>query len=165
MTYPTNIGPIVVDDQAQLLALAVATGLFTPQTAGGLLQPALNAARDATKGSEHRILASRTPDASRVTGWTYFAKDQHAEAVWNVWWFGVHPHDHGTGVAQALLNEVERILLEEGARVVIIETSNADSLARARRFYERSGYRQCGTVPDFYELGEGKVTYAKTLAR
>ncbi|MBL0892012.1 MAG: GNAT family N-acetyltransferase [Gemmatimonadaceae bacterium] len=165
MTYAPIIGPIVVDDQPQLLALAVATGLFTRQTANDLLQPALNAAHDATEGSEHRILASRAPDASRVTGWSYFARDPHAGDVWNVWWFGVHPHDHGTGVAQALLREVEHEIRLQGARVVVIETSDADALARARRFYERSGYHQCGTVPDFYGMGEGKVIYAKTLAR
>ncbi len=165
MTYTPVIGPIVVEDHPQLLALAVATGLFTPLAAKELLQPTLDAVRDAIEDLGHRILASRTSDSSRVTGWTYFARDPHVGDVWNVWWFGVHPDDHGSGVAQALLHEVEHILRQEGARVVVIETSDADALARARHFYERSGYRQCGTVPDFYEMGEGKVIYAKSLAR
>lgn len=163
MTDAHIIGSIVVDDQPQLLALAVATGLFTPQSATAVLQPVLDAFHDAPEGPGHRILASRASDASRVTGWTYFARDQYAEDVWNVWWFGVHPHDHGTGVASALLHEIEQVLRQQGARVVVIETSDADALARARRFYTRSGYRQCGTVPDFYENGEGKVIFAKTL--
>jgi len=60
------------------------------------------------------------------------------EALW------VHPGRRGTGAADALLRAVAAWAAERGAREVRLHVDRRN--ARARRFYERSGFRACGEV-------------------
>lgn len=85
--------------------------------------------------------------------------------MWNLWWIGVHPDAHGSGAGQGLLQAVETAVTAQQGRVLVIETSDAELLGRARRFYAARGYAECGRVPDFYGEGEAKVIFAKRLAR
>jgi ribosomal protein S18 acetylase RimI-like enzyme len=47
--------------------------------------------------------------------------------------------------------------------LLIIETSATPPLEPARRLYLRRGYRECGTIPDFYGEGDDKVIFAKRV--
>jgi ribosomal protein S18 acetylase RimI-like enzyme len=96
-----------------------------------------------------------------VVGWTYFAPDAYADGVWNVWWLGVEPASHGAGVGALLLRQAEAQAASEGGRLMVVETSAAPSQARARRFYVKEGYSECGCVPDFYGEGDDKVILAR----
>lgn len=58
---------------------------------------------------------------------------------------------------------VQERVLAEGGRLLVIETSATPALAATRAFDARRGYRACGSVPDFYGPGDGKVTFARTL--
>jgi ribosomal protein S18 acetylase RimI-like enzyme len=53
---------------------------------------------------------------------------------------------------------------ERGARRVVVETSGRPDYARARRFYEASGYREVGRIADFYADGDSCVFYSKELS-
>ena len=83
--------------------------------------------------------------------------------VWNLWWIGVTPDRQGEGGGVALLHRAEADARAAGARLLVVETSALEPLARTREFYRRQGYQQCGTVPDFYAPGDGKVIFAKSL--
>jgi len=62
----------------------------------------------------------------------------------------VMPHAQGSGVASRLLEAVEAALRELGCSTVSLDTTMP--LARAIRFYERSGYRASGRVADFFGM-------------
>lgn len=62
----------------------------------------------------------------------------------------VLPDWHGAGVAQLLLNHIERQLAAAGCRVVSLDTTTP--LVRAIAFYERHGYRASGVVTDFFGM-------------
>lgn len=151
------------DERAPLLALAVSTGLFSPDEAESLLGGVLDGFVDGTLGAGHTVLAIRQEAGAPPVGWTYFAPDAYAAAVWNVWWIGVAAPVQGAGLATALLRHVEGAIGARQARLVVIETSDQSPMARARRFYTREGYLECGRVPDFYADGEAKVIFAKRL--
>lgn len=151
-------------EREQLLAVAVATERFTADEAEGLLGGVLDAFAAGTLDDRHEVLVAE--DASREpSGWSYFAPDPYADGVWNLWWIGVHPSQQGSGAGRALLHAIETHVERAGARVLVIETSDQDGLARARRFYEREGYTARGIVPDFYGAGDGKVIFSKSFAR
>jgi ribosomal protein S18 acetylase RimI-like enzyme len=148
-------------DRDALLALAVRTGLFTPEEAEGLLGGVLDGLAFGSLPQGHQSAACRLRAGGTVIGWTYFAPDQHADGVWNLWWIGVDPDHHGAGAGLLLLRHAEKIVSSKAGRLLVIETSDAPALARARRFYEAQGYRECGRIPDFYAEGESKVIFAR----
>jgi ribosomal protein S18 acetylase RimI-like enzyme len=156
-----RIEPVAIQNRGALLSIAVSTGLFTSEEADFLLGGVLDRLSSGELPDGHQAFACRPEPGASLIGWTYFAPDQHASGVWNLWWIGVHPGSHGTGVGLQLLHHAEKIVASHGGRVLVVETSDAVALARARRFYEVEGYRECGRIPDFYAEGEAKVLFAR----
>jgi ribosomal protein S18 acetylase RimI-like enzyme len=62
----------------------------------------------------------------------------------------VDPVWQGSGVASALLRAAEAALAERGCVSVTLDTTQV--LTRAKRFYERNGYRLSGSVTDFFGM-------------
>jgi ribosomal protein S18 acetylase RimI-like enzyme len=156
-----QIETVINQDRQALIAIAVSTGLFTSEEAEGLLGGVLDGLASGSLPEGHQAVACRLRAGGSFVGWTYFAPDQHAQGVWNLWWIGVDPEHHGVGAGVQLLRHAESVVASKGGRVLIIETSDALALARARRFYEAQGYRECGRIPDFYAEGESKVVFAR----
>ncbi|MCL2749370.1 MAG: ribosomal protein S18-alanine N-acetyltransferase [Alphaproteobacteria bacterium] len=59
---------------------------------------------------------------------------------------GVHPDYRGTGVADALLQLIEK---EISAKKIFLEV--AENNHAARKLYERNGYKQIATRPKYYD--------------
>ena len=149
-------------DTPALLKIAANSGLFDPHEAEALLGRTLTRFHASSLPAGHTITVAATSDDD-VLGWTYLAPDEHADRVWNFWWIGVAPARHGSDVATALLRRAETVAREAGSRILVVETSDGEALGRARRFYAREGYSDCGRVPDFYALGEAKIVFCKRL--
>jgi ribosomal protein S18 acetylase RimI-like enzyme len=158
-----HIKPISDANYAELLRIAVDTGLFSADEAQTLLGGVLQELADGALPEGHQAAACWEQNGGSPVGWCYFAPDDHAANVWNLWWIGVSPRRHGAGVGLTLLRYVEQEVRNAGGRLLIIETSDAEPLSRARRFYVRNGYAECGRIPDFYAVGEAKVVFARTL--
>ena len=90
----------------------------------------------------------------RVVGFIMIAGDE-VEQVF------VDPDHHGTGVAAPLLAEAERQVATAGHAEawLAVVTGNA----RARRFYEKHGWRDGGDLP--YEVTAGGTTYLSPCRR
>ena len=71
----------------------------------------------------------------------------------------VRPGQQGRGAADRLLHAAEAELQRLGCTRVTLDTTKP--LERARRFYERCGYRATGVVRDFF--GMPLFEYAKQL--
>ncbi len=157
------IEPIAHSERATLLRLATDTGLFSTNEAEELLGAVLDSLASGDLGEGHAAIACRQQSGSPALGWSYFAPDPYAEAVWNVWWIGVGPSHQGSGVGQALLAHIEEAAASSGVRVIVIETSDQAPLTRARRFYAKQGYSECGRIPDFYAPRDAKVIFSRSL--
>ena len=83
----------------------------------------------------------------------------------NVWlaWFAVEPGQQGKGIGRQLLAAVERVAQARGFRKLLVETYEHADFDKARRFYERSGFRQTGRIADYLPDGSPMVVYAKRL--
>jgi ribosomal protein S18 acetylase RimI-like enzyme len=158
------ITPVAANERSALLELSIATGLFSAEDAEGLLGGILDSLASHELPEGHAAVACRTSADGAAMGWSYFAPDAYAAGVFNVWWIGVDPAQHGTGAGECLLAHVECAAGAAGARVIVIETSDQAPLARARRFYAKRGYAERGRIPDFYARGDAKVIFSRTLA-
>jgi len=76
-----------------------------------------------------------------------------------------HPAHRQRGVASSLLKEAERLALEQGKTLVVLDTASDGG---ASGFYEKHGYTHAGTIPDFALKPHGGLTptmlYWKRLA-
>ena len=73
----------------------------------------------------------------------------------------VPPQWHGRGIAQRLLEAMEKHLLTKGCTRISLDTT--EPLQRAMRFYEKNGYRRTGKITDFF--GMSLIEYAKSFAQ
>lgn len=152
---------ITAADRGDLMAIAAATGLFAPSDAEQLLGGVCDQLFARALPDGHMAWCCRPRAGESPIGWSYFAPDQYADGVWNLWWLGVRPEFHGSGAGRQLLRAAESEAAARKARVIVVETSALEPLARARRFYAREGYAECGRVPDFYGEGDAKVIFAR----
>jgi ribosomal protein S18 acetylase RimI-like enzyme len=158
-----HIHPVTTRERSDLLGIATRTGLFSQEDAESLLGGVLDGLAASALPAGHQAFSCRQEPNGPAVGWCYFAPDDHADGVWNLWWIGVDPKQHGTAAGRAILAHVEACVVQSGGRLLVIETSDADALARARHFYTRAGYTDCGHVPHFYAENEAKVIFARRL--
>lgn len=83
----------------------------------------------------------------------------------NVWlaWFAVDPDAQGQGLGRKLLEAIERFAVGKGFRKLLVETYEHADFDKARRFYDRNGFRQVGQVRDYLPDGSPMIVYAKVL--
>jgi ribosomal protein S18 acetylase RimI-like enzyme len=72
----------------------------------------------------------------------------------------VPPEEHGRGIAQRLLEAMEKHLIAKGSKLISLDTT--EPLQRAICFYEKNGYRPTGKIADFF--GMPLIEYAKSFS-
>lgn len=155
------IRPAAPSDTPDLVALAVATGLFQPDEADLLLRGVLDSLHAGSLGADHVAQVWVDDQTGRPEAWVYFSRNPMTNQIWDLWWIGVSPGRQGEGIGDKLLKFVEEYVRSANGRSLIIETSSLPKLERTRRFYAKRGYVLCGQVPDFYADGDDKVIFAK----
>lgn len=157
-----SIRPARPGDKAALMALAEATGLFqAPELEE--FEAMVSAAFAGDLGEGHLWIVDEDERSGGLRAAAYYAPEMMAEAVWNLYFIGVHPDCQGQGRGTALLRHVEDKLRTEGQRLLLIETSGLDSFAQTRAFYRKNGYDEEARLRDFYRAGEDKVIFRKAL--
>ena len=101
--------------------------------------------------------------SGELLGYVCYGATPCTIGTWDLYWIAVSPGTQGRGVGSRLLQEVERRLALQDARLVIIETSSLPHYAPTRTFYERRGYQVVARVPDFYAQGDDRLIFAKRI--
>lgn len=95
-------------------------------------------------------------DASTVLGSTQLAlagmpNGRHRAEVMKVM---VNPQARRRGLASALLRHAEVQALARGRWLLVLDTLSGSD---AERLYARLGWQLCGRIPDYAELGDGRM--------
>ena len=112
-------------------------------------------------GYEARVAVA--DDGERVLGYACFGATPMTEATYDLYWLVVAENARGRGVGGALVAAVDAELKQRGARIIRVETSSLEGQGGARRFYEKTGFRLAGAIPDFYRQRDDLLVYAKVL--
>jgi len=112
-------------------------------------------------GYEARVAVA--DDGESVLGYACFGATPMTEATYDLYWLVVAENARGRGVGGALVAAVDAELKQRGARIIRVETSSLEGQGGARRFYEKTGFRLAGAIPDFYRQGDDLLVYAKVL--
>lgn len=62
-----------------------------------------------------------------------------------------------------MLHYVEQQLVDRGERVLLVETSGLERFERTRAFYRQRGYEEEARIREFYQAGEDKIIFRKSL--
>ena len=81
----------------------------------------------------------------------------------NLYWIIVDTAAQRKGLGQYLLEYIERDIITNSGRMLLIETSSQDSYRATIRFYERNGYQLVARIKNFYRIGDDKLVFSKEL--
>jgi len=142
-------------DASAFRHLAAATGLMTEEEAQGF-------AADVDSGQDGEALWACACLDGAVVGTAYVAREPFSDDVWNLLFLAVDPAMQGRGTGSSLVHWIEE---ELGgiATALVVDTSGQDAFAATRSFYVKLGYREVGSIPDYYGAGDSKVTFWRTL--
>ncbi|HEX6058827.1 MAG TPA: GNAT family N-acetyltransferase [Gemmatimonadaceae bacterium] len=85
------------------------------------------------------------------------------DRTYDLYWIAVDPALQGAGGGSALLADVERMLADDGARMLVVETSSRPEYVGTRAFYSRRGYVEAARVRAFYAPDDDRVIFTKRL--
>lgn len=94
-------------------------------------------------------------------GYVCYGKAPFTDAAYYLYWIAVHPRAQGKGIGQLLMQRLERILADNNARMLLIETASKASYEQTRAFYTRNNFSEWSRIKDFYRLHDDRITYGK----
>ena len=94
----------------------------------------------------------------------YCAPERMTEGTWNLYLIAVHPDYQGQGIGSSILEYIEQMLAARGERVLLVETSGLASFECTRQFYRKCGYDEEARIREFYQAGEDKIIFRKSLS-
>lgn len=98
-----------------------------------------------------------------LEGIAYCVPEPMTNGAWNLLMLLVRQDRQGQGYGAALVAHVEQLLTQMGARLLLVETSGTEDFESAQRFYGKCGFAVVARIPDFYDAGDDKVIFTKTL--
>ncbi len=105
-----------------------------------------------------------TDDDNGPVGVAYYAPERLTEGTWNLYLIAIQADRQGQGRGAAMMRHVEDDLRTREQRLLLVETSGLPSYEYQRNFYRRCGYTEEARIRDFYQTGEDKVVFWKSLA-
>lgn len=154
-TPPGAVRATHAQDVPALKALIDAIGLFPSEMLDGMIAPYLR--RDFSEGFW------LTYDAGGPVGIAYCGPERMTQGTWNLYLIAIHPDRQGHGIGRALVEETLRALTMRGERLLLVETSGVPEFAHAHAFYRACGFAEEARIRDFYQEGEDKVVFRRTL--
>jgi ribosomal protein S18 acetylase RimI-like enzyme len=147
------------DDTTALIAVAEASGLFDPNQTDSLAQMLDKHFSDRNETQDIWL----TDYDNEPVGIAYIAPERMTEGTWNLYLIAVHPDRQKQGRGKALLSYVEQMLMEQGERILLVETAGTDDFEYVREFYRQNGYEEEARIREFYAAGIDKIVFRKAL--
>jgi ribosomal protein S18 acetylase RimI-like enzyme len=160
------IRPLVAADRSGVFRILENAGNFTPAEVG----IALELIDEWLELGEHSgyltyVLEARDGDGSEVLGYVSFGPTPLTESTFDLYWIAVDKSKHRGGVGKRLLKFTEEEVVRRGGKMLLIETSSQETYGGTIQFYEKTGYKLVGKIPEYYKPGDDKLIFAKRLAQ
>ena len=155
MTIPDKIRPITSEDIPDLKTVIEANDLFPSDMLDGMIADYFN--------NESNNEFWFTYEDEKPMAITYCAPEKMTEGTWNLYLIAVHPDWQGQGIGTSMMDYIEQTLSQQGERILLVETSGLASFQNTQKFYFKCGYEQEARIREFYQAGEDKIIFRKSL--
>lgn len=149
------IRPTQESDSDALIDLAIASGLFDPDQTDVLVKML-------RIPNENDVWLTDV-DGELPVGVAYMAPEKMTNGTWNLYWIAIHPEHQQRGRGNALLDHIQKWLVQKQQRILLVETAGSDDFDYVRSFYANNGFEPEARIRDFYEEGVDKVVFRKLL--
>lgn len=99
----------------------------------------------------------------KVASIVYCAPERMTQGTWNLLLIAVAKSEQGQGMGTQLITAIENKLRHIPARVLLVETSGLPDFQLTRQFYPKNGFEQVAVIPEFYDQGDDKIVFWKSL--
>ena len=156
LKHSLNIRQLIKVDLPQVASIILDNELFPPEYLDKMTQTFFD------QNSQEMWFVADSSE-SGVIGVAYCAPERMTQGAWNLLLIAVMPEHHGNGVGSQLIRRIEQYVRPMDARVLLIETSGLEAFSNTRKFYPKCGYRQVATIPEYYDTGDDKVVFWKSM--
>ncbi len=156
-----TLRPMTLGDMGELVRITVATEFFRPDEVVVAQEVLSECAAKGEASGYHTLVAA---NGIQTAGYVCFGPTPLTLGTWDVYWIAVDPGLQGRGIGRQLMVRAEEAINRQGGRLVLVETSSQPLYEPTRGFYRSLGYREVSCIPDFYQVGDAKVTFAKVLS-
>ncbi len=91
--------------------------------------------------------------------------EQLTNGTYNLFAIGIEKSMQGKGIGKKVMAFIENLLVQKGKRLLIVDTSGTSEFELTRKFYEQIGYTKEAIIRDFWDKGDDKVVYRKSLKK
>lgn len=154
MTATVHVGPLQPSHRSRIEEIVRSTGVFSDEEIGVALE-VFDAATD------YEFIGAF--EADQLVGYVCFGATPSTDRTFDLYWIAVHPDSQRSGIGGVLMSEVERVLRDRRARLVIVETSSRDDYSATRRFYMKRGFQETARLRDFYAPGDDRIVLTKRV--
>ena len=155
MQQDSYIRPVTPDDLPALKTVIDANQLFPSDLLDEMISDYFN--------NEDSNDYWFTYDDGKPVAIAYCAPEKMTQGTWNLYLIAVHPDYQGAGRGTSMLHHIEQRLAARGERILLVETSGLESFKPTRKFYRQCGYDREAKIRDFYQAGEDKIIFRKSL--
>lgn len=156
MPINQNIRPVIPNDVPALKKVIDANDLFPSD----MLEDMIFDYFDNDNSSDFWL----TYEDHEPVAIAYCAPEKMTKGTWNLYLIAVHPSHQGKGIGTSMVRYIEQILKKRGERLLLVETSGLAEFDRTRAFYRQCGFDEEARIREFYQVGEDKIVFRKSLS-
>ena len=119
---------------------------------------------DGDESGIHYYMAEDKSEAGdKMVGFVCFGFDSCTVHTYILYWMAVHNDYRGKGIGKVLLKKFEDYVVAKGGKKIVGETSGRELYKPTRDFYVANGYKLAAEIPDYYSVGDSRITIVKDL--
>jgi len=99
----------------------------------------------------------------KTMGYSCFGKIPCTVSSFDLYWIGVVQSQRGNGLGKILMAETEKMIKNLHGKSIYIETSSKEKYLPTQKFYEKCNCELIARITDFYDEGDDKLLYKKTI--
>lgn len=99
----------------------------------------------------------------KTIGYTCFGNIPCTLHSYDLYWIAVHNDYRSLGLGKILMDKTEEAIKKLGGKGIYIETSSQEKYIPTQKFYDKCNCELIARFKDFYDEGDDKLVYKKTL--
>ncbi len=149
------------EDLVVIREILHSTGMFTKEEEDIGVELAEKSVIEGFDVSGYQTYVAVVEGETVPAGFTCIGPTPMTAGTFDMYWLVVHPRMQGKKIGRALVDFAAEKMVAQGGYLMIVETAGRNQYYPTRKFYENTDFTKISEIPDFYSLGDSKVTYIK----